>query len=336
MDRKELHDFLVGKVKEQYSDEELHNLGRSMSALGLVPDGTDLLKVIVSMYNEQVAAFYVPENRSLYSFKDSAFKGNLDKMLLCHELVHALQDQNYDLTTFPLKDKLNDDLVLATSALIEGDATVVMSQWLVQHADPASLMQDMAGMFGQGTEELMKAPAYLREMLLFPYMQGQAFVMALTEKGGMKAVDAAFRNPPKSTREILHPEEYLGERKPPVEITLPELKAEGWKQIGNNVLGEFGLRCLFQEHVGPWRGQVAAAGWRGDRFQVYEKGKTGPTGIVWITEWEGEIDAEEFEEAYQALIKARSKSTPWKANIIRTGNRVAIRQSTDPGFLTIP
>ena len=38
-------------------------------------------------------------------------------MLLSHELTHALQDQNFDLTKFPLNVKDNDDLALASAAL---------------------------------------------------------------------------------------------------------------------------------------------------------------------------------------------------------------------------
>src|SRR5207244_1635245 len=100
-----------------------------LAALGLVPEGTDVLGVLISLYDEQVGAFYEPEEKALYTFKDLSWTSGLDKMLLSHELTHALQDQSFDLTKFALKVKDNDDLALATAALIEGDATLEMTLW---------------------------------------------------------------------------------------------------------------------------------------------------------------------------------------------------------------
>ncbi|HUJ72124.1 MAG TPA: hypothetical protein VLZ30_07755, partial [Verrucomicrobiae bacterium] len=212
IDRAELRRVLVEKIKEQYTEQEMHDYSRAMSAMGLVPEGTDILNVMVSLYNEQVAAFYVPEERALYTFKDLAFSSNLDKMLLSHELTHALQDQHFDLLKFPLKIKTDDDLALATSALVEGDATVLMTRWYVENVDPSKMLGDLGAMLGQNTAKLREAPPYLRAMLLFPYQQGQQFAMALYVAGGTKAIDAAFRNPPLCTKDILHPEKYLRQR----------------------------------------------------------------------------------------------------------------------------
>src|SRR5437016_5303571 len=120
IDRGELRRILQQKVREVYSAEELRDYGRTLATVGLVPEGTDLQEVLLGLYDEQVAAFYVPEERALYTFKDTSFSGNLDRVTLSHELTHVLQDQNFDLTKFPLKVKDNDDLALATSALVEG------------------------------------------------------------------------------------------------------------------------------------------------------------------------------------------------------------------------
>src|ERR1700722_4213324 len=195
IDRTELRRVLVDKVKEQYTPQEMRDYGRTLAAVGLVPEGTDLLDVLVSLYNEQVAAFYVPEEHELYTFKDLVFSSNLDKMLLSHELTHALQDQNFDLLKFPLKVKTNDDLALATSALIEGDATVLMTRWYMENVDPSKMLGDVGAMFSQNTAKLREAPPFLREMLVFPYQEGQQFVTTLYSSGGTPAIDAAFHNP---------------------------------------------------------------------------------------------------------------------------------------------
>ncbi len=45
--------------------------------------------------------------------------------------------------------------------------------------------------------------------MLFPYMKGVVFCAKLTNDGGWKAIDEAYRNLPQSTEQILHPEKFL-------------------------------------------------------------------------------------------------------------------------------
>ncbi|MCG3148556.1 MAG: hypothetical protein PCFJNLEI_02000 [Verrucomicrobiae bacterium] len=330
--RDELKKFLQGKIAEQYSTQEMHDYGQTLITLGLLPAGTDLAEAILGLYDEQVAAFYVPEERALYTFKEKSFDSALDKITLAHELTHALQDQNYDLTKLPLRIKDNDDLALATSALVEGDATLLMAQYYGEYLDARNMIGDvLGGVLGQKTSKFQAAPAFLRESMLFPYQQGTEFATAIFAAGGLEALDAAFRNPPVSTSEILHPEKYLRDRRVPEKIVLPVLERAGWRLIGNNVLGEFGLRNMFTaQQVGIFEAHRAAGGWNGDRFHVYERGTNGPCFLVWETAWDTEKDAEEFVSSYRHLSGKRGVT----ASIQRTGSRVAIRQANTEVILT--
>jgi hypothetical protein len=335
IDRSELRRVLVDKVKEQYTEQEMRDYSRALAAVGLVPEGTDLLNVLISLYNEQVAAFYVPDERSLYTFKDLVFSSNLDKMLLSHELTHALQDQNFDLMTFPLKVKTNDDLAMATSALIEGDATVLMTRWYVENVDPSKMLGDLGAMFSQNTVKLREAPPYLREMLMFPYQEGQQFAMALFSSGGTAAIDAAFRNPPTTTKDILHPDKFLHQRATPEHLDLPKLEAADWRMIGSNTLGEFGTRFILGQDMGVYDAQVLAEGWNGDRYQVYEQSTNGPTALVWMTAWETAPQATEFAGAYKKAIEKRTATPTPSLRIHRDGKHVTVVQSPDPAFVDL-
>jgi hypothetical protein len=325
IERSELRAFLLRKVREQYPEQELNNYGRSLAAVGLVPDGTDLLPAILSLYDDQIAAFYLPEERALYTFKEAGRPGMVDRMLLVHELTHALQDQNFDLTKFALKAKDNDDLVMAQAALLEGDATVLMTQWSVRHADPAEMGE---GIMTQNTKALQEAPEFLRARLLFPYIQGTIFVQALRQAGGQAAVDEALRHPPSSTQQVLHPELFLKNRRDPVKIELLPLPAPQWRRIGNNVLGELGMQLLLQSAVPPGEMEAATRGWNGDRYQVYERGTNGPTGLVWVSVWHTPEDAGRFAAAYGRRATERNVD----AHITRRGKYVWVRQSSDEEF----
>ncbi|MEI6085114.1 MAG: hypothetical protein WCS70_12540 [Verrucomicrobiota bacterium] len=328
--RDELKHFLKGKITEQYNTQEMRDYGRTFETLGLLPAGTDLMDAILGLYDEQVAAFYVPEERALYTFKEKSFDSNLDKVTLAHELTHALQDQNYDLTTFPLKIKDNDDLALASSALVEGDATLLMAQFYGEYLDASNLLGDMlAGVVGQKTAKFNAAPAFLRESLLFPYQQGTEFATAIFAAGGTDALNAALQHPPVSTKEILHPEKFLHNRQAPEKIDMAKIEKPGWRLIGHNVLGEFGLRSLLAGPVGIFEAQRAADGWNGDRYQVYEHGSNGPCVLVWETAWETGPEAEEFAATYQRLAGKRGVTS----EVQRAGNRVSIRQAPDVATL---
>jgi hypothetical protein len=333
IERGQLKAVLEKMVEEQYTERELRDYSRSLAAMGLVPDGTDVLRVLMGLYGEQVAAFYVPEEHALYTFQDQAWTGSMDRMLLSHELVHALQDQHFDVGRLPLKLKTNDDKVLATSALVEGDATVLMTYWYANHADLDGALQDLLAAFGQNTQELAKAPEHLRESLIFPYQEGQRFVAALVQAGGMEAVNKVFAAPPTSTEQILHPEKFLGDRDDPVEVELTGWKMDGWRLIGDNVLGEFGVRGLLKSRVGLFDARVAAQGWEGDRYHVYEHGENGPLGVVWESVWETEADARELVAAYRKGILEPDGARGYKTEIVQNHARVVVLKSLEPGFI---
>jgi len=321
--REELRKVLESKLAEQYSTGELTDYGRTLATFGLIPEGTDLREAILGLYDEQVAAFYVPEERTVYTFKDMSFTSNLDKVTLAHELTHVLQDQNYDLTKFPLKVKDNDDLALATSSLVEGDATLLMAQYYGEHLDVRNMLSDvLGGVLGQKTAKFQAAPQFFRELLVFPYQQGTEFATAIFAAGGTDALNKAFEHPPVSTKQILHPEKFLRDWHDPEQIELKKLEVTGWRLIGNNVLGEFGVRSLLSPHVGLLEASRVAAGWNGDRYHVYERGTNGPVALVWTTAWETEQAAADFADAYRRVAEKRGVV----AQVEQDATHVRIRQ----------
>jgi hypothetical protein len=169
--------------------------------------------------------------------------------------------------------------------------------------------KDLFHMLGQPMDKMTQAPAYLRESLLFAYQQGQVFCMKLFDEGGFPGIDAAFRRLPESTEQILHPEKYVEQKDPPVEVSWPAPPVSGWQKIGDNVAGELGVKLLLADQLPPGAAQQAAEGWGGDRYQVY---KTGPEkfAVIWCTEWDSERDAKEFLKAYTAYFVKRNGLLP--------------------------
>src|SRR5690606_14176223 len=122
----------------------------------------------------------------------------------------------------------NDDRALAASALVEGDATLLMYAYLAENLSPGALKDTVLGSLFQNIEELQNAPRILRESLLFPYMEGAKFCAVLQESGpgGSEASSAAYNRLPSSTAEIYHPYRYLQQWEPE-HVTWPEPKLNG-------------------------------------------------------------------------------------------------------------
>lgn len=137
--------------------------------------------------------WYDISRKTLFLYDD--LKSSYREGVLVHEMVHALQDQHFDLGKRKVRlhaETQDDDAALALAALIEGDATFTMIEVLKKKQPRAAAMLDMP---------LDKAK---NRRNAFLYAQGARYVRALKEKGGWKAVDFAYKFPPRSTAAILN------------------------------------------------------------------------------------------------------------------------------------
>src|SRR5262249_47939717 len=123
-------------------------------------------------------------------------KGNYERGVLVHEMVHALQDQHFGLKKLH-PTGFDSDADLARAALVEGDATFTMIELLKKDQPHVLAMLDT---------NLDKAKNLQNPFL---YGEGARYAKALKEKGGWEAVNAAYKFPPRSTASVLHPGERI-------------------------------------------------------------------------------------------------------------------------------
>jgi hypothetical protein len=304
--RQELGTYLDQEFRDDYSPEEIEADVRVLAAFGFVEPDYDLRQALLDIYSAEVLGLYEDEVDTLYVVTKGQFS-LLDRLTFAHEYVHGLQDQNFDLEAFTDEENLSDDEVLARTALIEGDASQAMSQYLLLHMSDISnqdlqeLTQDAEG---DGGTALTAAPPIIAETVLFPYTYGLDFVLVLYEDG-WEAVDAAFANPPRSTEQILHPQKYLDGDEPQI-VALPPLTdtlGSGWTLVESEVLGEFQTGLYLAQQVDQETVEQASEGWDGDRYAVYAKDSASV--LVFSSVWDTETDAEEFADAYRQYAEAR-------------------------------
>jgi len=259
--------------------------------LGLIDRGVDLRSVSASLFGDGgVAGYYDPRSKRLRIVTGAATGSHvLQEITLAHELTHALEDQRFGLSP---EEGTNDDRALARLALIEGSATLVMERYLLRHF---SAEEALAGVLGSAFSTGPDLPPFLQAQLLFPYTGGMAFVQELVRRAGGRwtLVDLADRTrPPDSTEQVLHPEKYLRVEEP-LPVSLDLRLGAGWRRTAAGVWGEWATSQLV--------GEKAAAGWGGDRYELWERGGQGRLAMRW--RWDTRRDAREFLAAARERLK---------------------------------
>lgn len=283
---------------------------RLLTHWGLWPANTPYRELVARTLTAQVAGYYDHRRQQLTLTLDDQLQGDplLAEAVLIHELQHALQDQSFSLAALSNTAPGEDDASAAREALIEGDGIAVMIAHAAHQLGDATLGLDAAGARDLASElfgdpgDLAEVPLVLRERLLFPYAAGLVFVTRLHEQGGWRAVNAAFRKPPASTEQILHPELYLaGEEPRAMPVPTPPAALPGAQVAEHAVWGEFGLSMFLRQHgVAAEVAALAAAGWGGDRSTLLVTPNGHEVGVAQLA-WDTEADAH---EAFHALVRA--------------------------------
>jgi hypothetical protein len=280
---------------------------------------------------DNVAGFYDerPGKRKLYAVSEDRTFSPMNQVVLAHELRHALQDQYQTLDGF-LGDDVSDfdDRRLAWTSLLEGDATLVMERFVKLRLGalgaPAEPEGDAAALGAPGLFDVPGAPPVVRDQLVEPYLAGLEFARALWKRGGPAAMKDAWKEPPESTEQVLHPEKYFAGERP--RRVRPSLAApSGSRLVSEGVLGELLLRTLVEPGGGP-----ATEGWAGDGWRLWDV--RGRTALAWRSEWDTARDAAEFHAALRARLARRGPPdwrAGWEVFPASGGFRMAARHSGD-------
>jgi hypothetical protein len=321
-------------VERDLAPGELYAQSRAREAIGFgaAPAGAQRDEV-AALAAEQAAGFYDPVEKRFYildrempgltgalvGFASWLHKRDLaGELVVSHELVHALQDARYDLREFA-KVPANDDAELARDAVVEGDATRVSFRALWLGIDDSKITRE--DLLDAPGEAFARATPLAREELIFPYYGGVGFLHAIERA---KPPRDPWREPPRSTAEVLHPEKYLARTAPKNPAFADAAPPAGWRLLRENTVGELGLLVLFEGEKETREGAKAlAAGWAGDRYRVYEREKTGDLALAWSLVFESGEAARSFVTAYRRFAALRKKLGPASIATL-TGEKTAL------------
>jgi len=317
--RAQIRAYLLQEAKHGENKSQQYADDKSLEAFGLIPKGFPLDSFMIDLLTEQIAGMYDPKAKEFY-IADWIPIGD-QRGVMAHEMTHALEDQSFHVERWMNAARSNDDAEMARDSVSEGSAMVAMIDYSLRdtHVTVRDL-PDLTDLFGSGAfmsmgqdPLLAKAPAYIRDSLVFPYLEGATFTQQfLKAHTGWADLHLLFQNPPVSTQQIMHPALYL-KGVQPANVTLPKWKRvapKNWKLLEQNVMGEFGLEELLKQFIGEQRAVAISPVWSGDRYAVFEVKQTEQTPIVYRLKLDNTQDAAKlFGEFGDALEKKYPTAT---------------------------
>jgi hypothetical protein len=273
--RAEIRDYVIREMDDEKNPAERYADARSAEAFGLIPKGFPLDSFLVDLLEEQIAGLYDPKAREFYIADWIPLDDQ--RMVMAHELTHALQDQHFKIESWVKAARPNDDAELAREAVLEGSAMAAMFDYLLSPRgltieelpaiDPSLLAGDMSK-----SPKLQEAPQFLKDAMVFPYFGGLTFSTAILKSGGWSALSDVFARPPVSTQQIMHPGLYKS-GKAPAPLTVPaveRLLGPDWVRLDENAMGEFGWKEILKQFSDEKSAAGMASAWNGDRYAIYE------------------------------------------------------------------
>jgi hypothetical protein len=239
-----------------------------------------------------------------------------NEITLTHEVVHALQHQNYphlfDRDAFPRNHR---DAAVALGAALEGNATFAAANSLGFIGRPR--LPGPPGLDAREGGPLSSEDPLAREQISFAYEYG--YRIAYYE--GRELLD----EPPASTEQVIH-WERSGDRRPFSAIDLSELRRTLEERYcgsrSENTMGELGISHWLRVLL-PTTDASAAEGWDGDRW--IQVGCAGRREVAWLTSWDTQADAIEFERAVGAVRELWRRGEPGSPLVThRVGHEVAV------------
>ncbi|MHB9287153.1 Hvo_1808 family surface protein [Halobacteriales archaeon Cl-PHB] len=272
-------------------------------ALFLVGADRNVSNVFDETYGSAVKGYYAPASDEIVIVGGDG--ASISRGTLVHELVHALQDQQFGIEA----GKPTQDGQLARNGVIEGEANRIQSQYESRCGESWECVTVPRTGGGGGGGSLSQAARNVLTVIYMPYATGPGFVAAVEDRGGHDALNALYDDLPRSTEQVLHPQAYPDDR--PVNVTVPDRSGSAWNRFDHDpvadTVGEASIFVTVTTHdLGDTRvGQYTyrhpiSEGWAGDAVVPYTDGQRG--GYVWETAWDSQADATEFHDAMVELL----------------------------------
>jgi hypothetical protein len=327
--RDEVTAYLEKDLRKDKDAKRMRRTELVLKKFGLLPRDFDFESSVVALLREQVAGYYDQKTKTMNLL--DWLPAEQQRPVMAHELTHALQDQSFslkkwldrnsqdldkkkDITPADIeKDEADETL----EAVVEGQAEAVMVDYLLAPTgrsvwnSPEVLAELDADMLKGDPDSVVfkNAPIFLKEYLTFPYRYGVEFVAAMGQDGGKaKAFAGLFKNPPRTTRQIMEPKTYLsGEQIAPLPVPNFREIFKSYERFDVGAMGEFDVSVLIDQYAGAETSRSLYPSWRGGYYYAARpKGDANaPLGLLYVSGWATAEKAQQFAAVYAKSLAKR-------------------------------
>ena len=302
--REQVHRYLANKLEQELPESKASALEQAYRLFGLLGDSTRVRPLLLDLLTEQVVGFYDPDSTTLFAVRGS--DPEQLRLVLAHEMVHALQGQYTPLDSL-LERQHDNDRQLAAQAILEGQAMLASLRALAPGRDLLNdptvweTLRSQVASSQASMPQFAAAPLVIRRELVFPYVDGAEFMRWWSTSGHTGLMPYGPRMP-RSTEQILHPARYLSGDEP---VALHFADSSSAVLLQDD-LGELDIRTL-EAVAGDTtaQGQTPPIGWGGDLYRLYQT-PDGPA-LVWFTAWDSGAAASRFAAAVGQALAQRTR-----------------------------
>ena len=210
-------EYIARRIDKQVPKAVRSHYGKIVKTLGLYrgPEIDDYSAMMTSVMVSQAGAYYDLDKQRFYVLMNK-MPDLIRDALYSHELYHALQDQYFGLARYLNLDhddpSLNADQMLARAAVVEGEATYMMTVYALENAmkkpPPREVLARAVGMqatmsvdqlrvmvqqprlaefigedLRNAARSTEKVPPFILDAMIGVYLKGMGFVFAVQEHG---------------------------------------------------------------------------------------------------------------------------------------------------------
>ena len=279
-------------------------------------------------YVENLGGVYIDAETGVVLIDHGSPSDDVDaNSLLVHELVHALQDADYDLETWVEPYRSLTDALLAARSVTEGQATYYQFRvgvaMLGRTVETVDFEQTLLNLVADLDDVARADPSpYTRSASTFPYGYGGLAALQDWLVFGQGYEAALIDATPPSTLEVIRrgtrPEDPETEA---LELVAP-LETGDYALLDEDVLGGWLLSVLLSKHgVSTSTAESLAATWSGDHLWLY-RDSADSRGWLWQLQLSSESAAAE-------VMGALNGELPEAVHIEHGGSRLFIASGND-------
>jgi hypothetical protein len=331
--RDEVDQHFAESLATSESTDRLQRSELVLKKFGMLPDDFQVQKFLTARGGSEYSGYYSPKEKTMYLLNWIPLEQQ--RLIMAHELTHALQDQNYDLMKWrnpSASDNQRDGDGIETDArvaAVEGQAMLVYLDYelkprgmkLSESTDRFDVLKTRIMSAYDSPMKSSSGPLIFTELAKFPYYDGFAFELEVLKRSGTRAAFAGvFENPPRDTHEIMQPDTYLaGTRATP--FALPNLMlalGSGYQSYDSGLIGELDVRIMAKQFGRDNDAYSVAPFWNGGAYLAVRKPSavtkkeselnSADIALMYVSRWTTTAAAERFAELYKSAILKRSKT----------------------------